>query len=270
MKFIKKLWRGEYSLAKSYWLFSVVASAVLGAPISVIEQLPSATIANIWIYGLVYIALYAAYIFIAAVGVWRAATSYTNGAVWKYLAKIHSALTILMIAGTMVYLGQQLIGKNKGVLLFTDCQLNEVLQASSGLEQQVWLASVTPCSELTRLNMTKTLGYGDTFINERVKELNGSNVTLVLLDELVKSKKFYPIDKYKNVSQCKLAELKRVKNQTAIPFMTGLIDSYCNQYIAVNLSMKMEYQLGKAMAEGYSYKEIAEYIESKQSSLKNE
>jgi len=114
MNFIAKLWRGEYSLAKSYWLFSVVVSAVLGAPISVIEQLPSASLANIWIYGLIYIALYAAYMFIAAVGVWRAATGYTNGAVWKYLAKIHSALTILSIAGVLIYFGQQVITQSLG------------------------------------------------------------------------------------------------------------------------------------------------------------
>lgn len=261
--FITKLWRGEYSLAKSYWLFSVLASAVLGAPISVIDQLPSATLANIWVYGLIYIGIYAAYMFIAAVGVWRAATGYTNGALWKYLAKIHSALAILSIAGSLVFLGVQVVTKEKGSLLVTECQLNEVLQANSGLETQIWVASTIPCSEITKANLIKALGYGDSYIDGRVKEFNGKlDVNTVLLDEVVKAKKFYPIDKYKTVSQCKLAELKRVKNQTAIPFVTSLINSYCNQYVAVNLSMQGGYQLGRALEAGATYKEIAEYIEA--------
>lgn len=112
--FIPKLWRGEYSLAKSYWLFSVLVGAVLGAPISIIQQLPSATLANIWVYGLIYIALYAAYIFIAAVGVWRAATGYTNAVLWKCLAKAHSVLTIVAILGSIAYLLQELGVNGKG------------------------------------------------------------------------------------------------------------------------------------------------------------
>jgi hypothetical protein len=52
--------------------------------------------------------------FIAAVGVWRAASNYTDGAVWKYLAKFHSALTILIIAGVVIYLGQQMSTKSLG------------------------------------------------------------------------------------------------------------------------------------------------------------
>ena len=109
--FIRKLWRGEYSLAKSYWLFSVLAGALLGAPISAIEQLPIASLANVWVYGLIYLGIYGAYVFIAAVGVWRAASNYSNGALWKYLAKFHSAITILIIAGGVIYLAQQMTTK---------------------------------------------------------------------------------------------------------------------------------------------------------------
>jgi len=124
--FIRKLWRGEYSLAKSYWLFSVLVGAVLGGPISAIEQLPIASLANIWIYGLIYLGIYGAYMFIAAVGVWRSASSYSDGNAWKYLAKFHSVLTILIIAGGLVYLAQQMTTKGLGssapIYSFFNCQ----------------------------------------------------------------------------------------------------------------------------------------------------
>lgn len=96
-----------------------------------------------------------------------------------------------------------------------------------------------------------------------MKSYNGKlDVNTTLLAEVIKAGKFYPVNKYNSVAECKLSELKLVKKQTAIPFISNLIDNYCNQYIASNLSMRVGFQLGRAMEEGYTFKEIAEYIEA--------
>jgi len=257
--FITKLWRGEYPLVVSYWVFGVLGNVLLGIPLALID-FPSNTEKQ-WLLFTVTLV----FAVLVNVGIWRSATNYLGLKLLKILAKvsvvISATLTLFTLATIIVNFEIPLF--NKGSLLVAECQLNEVLKANSGLETQVWIASSIPCSERTKADLIKALGYGESYIDARVHEFNGKlDVNTVLLDEVIKAKKFYPVDKYKTVSQCKLAELKRVKNQAAIPFITSLIDSYCNQYIAVNLSIQREYQLGKAMAEGYSYKEIAEYIEA--------
>lgn len=257
--FITKLWRGRYSLVISYWLFGVLGNALLSIPAALIDLTSSPE--KQW----AFLTITLAYTVFVNVGIWRSATNYLGLKLWKILTKItviiSTSLTIITL--TTLALNVEIPLFKKGFLLVTECQLNEVLQANSGLETQVWVASSIPCSETTKANLIKALGYGDSYIDTRVKEFNGKlDVNTVLLDEAVKAKRFYPVNTYATVSQCKLAELKRVKNQTAIPFVTSLIDSYCNQYVAVNLSMQRDFQLGKAMSEGYSYKEIAEYIEA--------
>jgi hypothetical protein len=111
--FIFKLWRGEYSLFKTYWLFNILFGTILGSPLSIIGQLPSETIKSTWVYWLIYLILYSLYIIISSVGVWRSASKYTKDSLWKNLAKIYSVISVASIVGIGIFYGTFAINGNK-------------------------------------------------------------------------------------------------------------------------------------------------------------
>lgn len=76
--FIVKLFRGEYSLAKTYWLYSALPVTIFGKIISYITSL---TI----FFPLFF--LLVTYHTIAIFGIWRAANKYDGWKVWSFLAK---------------------------------------------------------------------------------------------------------------------------------------------------------------------------------------
>lgn len=110
--FIRKLWRGEYSPTRTYWLFNVLLGAVLGAPISVIGSLPPETLAKAYFPSLIYFVLYFAYIFIASIGLWHSASKNEKLGIWKFLAKAYSVISIAIIVISAGFLVQGLFFKN--------------------------------------------------------------------------------------------------------------------------------------------------------------
>ena len=112
MNILVKLWRGEYSLARSYWLFSVLGNAVLSIPVKLYEFAP-ADVQNgpIRYLALIYGLLILVYCFVVAVGVWRSANAYTKWSGWKYLAKIHSALSLIILLLVLFGVGRSYIDR---------------------------------------------------------------------------------------------------------------------------------------------------------------
>lgn len=253
--FIKKLWQGNYSLATSYWGFGVLGNIALAVPSAFIDN-TSNTPAN-WALSIATLI----YGIIVNVGIWRSATKYEGNAIWRVLAKVVVALAAAMLVFSVIVLSKN-IQFNQKVLLSQECLLNEVLQASPGMEAQVWIAASVPCSLSSDENLLGALGYGRNYIDQLV-EKNGGKLSFnaILLNEVIKAKKFYPIDKYQSLASCKLAELKRIK--TPSPMASSLVDDYCVQYMVSNLAMKTGYDMTGAMNAGLGYVQILEFLEKK-------
>jgi hypothetical protein len=101
MSFISRLYKGEYSLAKSYWLFGNVIPAILFMIIfglifltsndplgKLVNQdfVPESLMVSIVVLILSLITL--VYIFISVIGIWRSAQKYNGKKIWSLLAKI--------------------------------------------------------------------------------------------------------------------------------------------------------------------------------------
>ena len=95
-----KLVRGDYGLAKTYWLYGVlvniIASIVSKIVFSMITSPPVALLA-----ALAGVVVSAAYYVVVMLGIWRAAATYTGPKIWGILAKFASAFGGLIIAVTL-------------------------------------------------------------------------------------------------------------------------------------------------------------------------
>jgi hypothetical protein len=260
--FLKKLWRGEYSLPITYWVFNVlIGNLILGNIIALID--PAKNIS----YFLVGLFLYLAYMITAAVGLWKSASLYKGNVPWGIFAKISVVFGAIILAVSLYTIFSQInIGqfKNK-IVLRPECQINQLQEASTGIELSIMVRSIPYCQQISRVSMVKSLG-GDVEKNEKqIKEENINPIVAenALVGALVKEKKFSPLGKYKSLSQCQTEELKRLKNVKDQVIYLRLIDEYCDQYIAITGSIKNQYDIEGALKEGYSYKEIANYLDQK-------
>lgn len=94
--FFKKLYNGEYSLARTYWLYNVLVNVLVGILDNVL------TVTGDLILSLILLVFTVVYNFICLVGVWRAASKYTGFALWAILAKIVVVLNFILIALVIV------------------------------------------------------------------------------------------------------------------------------------------------------------------------
>lgn len=92
-----KLWQGQYSLLKTYWVFSIFVNIFLGIPISIYLALGSELQQSYFYIYVGYFFIYLAYNFVIAVGLWRSATNYDKSKVWKYLAKTASVVSLVFL-----------------------------------------------------------------------------------------------------------------------------------------------------------------------------
>lgn len=101
MKIVAKLYKGKYSLSKSYWLFGNVVPLILftlilisifvfsNDPLNKLRSLnfrPETTFSLITTVILSLVTL--VYIIISTIGVWRSASKYQGKKIWPILAKI--------------------------------------------------------------------------------------------------------------------------------------------------------------------------------------
>ena len=89
MEILNKLKNGEYSLAKTYWLFGVVANL----PFNIFFNIDGLTIEPIILVLLAAIA----YNYFWILGCWKAASDYQGIAIWSILAKVACVLTGLSL-----------------------------------------------------------------------------------------------------------------------------------------------------------------------------
>ncbi len=95
--FFNKLSRGDYGLAKTYWLYGVAIGVVFNIVLSIVFSIIKSP-------GMIAIALlaYTAYGIPAITGIWRSATRYTGHKVWAVMAKVACVLGTLMLLGGLL------------------------------------------------------------------------------------------------------------------------------------------------------------------------
>jgi len=104
---IKHLYRGNFRLFETFWLFGFAGSCVW----SLIMYIPrhfmpeGDDFLNVKIM-VVLLALYTIYLFIVSIGIWRSAGKYRGGLVWKVVARVHAATGVgvaVFLSGGIVY-----------------------------------------------------------------------------------------------------------------------------------------------------------------------
>ena len=92
MKAIARLWRGQYGLARTWWLFGVLGTALLNlvsGPLNAAVAAGSMDGAGgsaLMAAALVVAAIGVSYGVVASVGIVRAARTYTGSRLWSWLA----------------------------------------------------------------------------------------------------------------------------------------------------------------------------------------
>ena len=90
MQFVADLWSGRYGLAKTYWLFGVLAGLPWGIGFGLVEQgSPTAILLGV---------AFCAYFFVVNVGIWKAASAYKGASAWSALAKAAAGFGFVVIA----------------------------------------------------------------------------------------------------------------------------------------------------------------------------
>ncbi|MDA8822731.1 hypothetical protein N9N34_03295 [Candidatus Pelagibacter bacterium] len=99
---LNNLWNGNITLSKTFWLYGVIGSALVGSPLAYayinLDQLKETTAT----FFLIYFIFYAAYFVWVNVGIWNSSTIYCNfkkinkqNAIWGYSAKVIVAYSVL-------------------------------------------------------------------------------------------------------------------------------------------------------------------------------
>ena len=105
MRGFGRLWRGQVGLARTFWLYGVVASAILSQlafRLNVIRPPRSAWI-DIAARAVTFIS--GVYLLFIAVAIWRSADRYPGPAVWPILAKLS---VVAVVAVMLAHTGAQL------------------------------------------------------------------------------------------------------------------------------------------------------------------
>lgn len=99
MQWISKLWRGEYSLCKTFWLFGFLIYAGL------FFALPVVALHNFVMY-IIMSFLYTVYLVIVIVGLWRASDKYAGRYLWSVLAKawcVLASTNVIAMAAVILF-----------------------------------------------------------------------------------------------------------------------------------------------------------------------
>lgn len=95
MNFFSNLWSGREGLAKTYWIWGIVACIPWGLALSIVK--PGSTLA------IVLLLAFVVYCVIVHVGIWRAAIRYEGAKLWAILAKIAVIITpAFLVIGTLL------------------------------------------------------------------------------------------------------------------------------------------------------------------------
>jgi len=97
-----KLWQGQLSLPKTYWIFGVLVNIFLGIPITIYLELSGEVQQSYFYLYIGYFLLYLVYNVVVAVGLWRSASHYDKSKLWKYLSKAVAVISLLFIVLAIV------------------------------------------------------------------------------------------------------------------------------------------------------------------------
>lgn len=102
MNLILKLWTGKFSLPKTYWYFTVLASILLGIPISFLEALADSAILDNFNILFIFYVLIGSYGLIALVGLWRSSNNYIGLQLWAILSKLVALFQAVLLLFSIV------------------------------------------------------------------------------------------------------------------------------------------------------------------------
>jgi len=91
--FLKKLRDGDYGLAKTYWLYGIVVSAVFGF-ITRMILMATGRDGLLFVFGLVILGLIYT-VFFQAPGLWRAAKRYQGPKIWAIFGQIVAVIAVI-------------------------------------------------------------------------------------------------------------------------------------------------------------------------------
>ncbi len=105
--YLARHWRGQFSLAKSWWLNGVLIFAIGIHVATIVVLMVVVTPLNetpilVYVIGLVALAVQVAGYVWALGGIWRSAYRHTGPKVWKYLAYVGSSLGLILSAGNFL------------------------------------------------------------------------------------------------------------------------------------------------------------------------
>lgn len=86
--FFSKLSNGDFGLAKTFWLYGIVVSAVAGIMARLITSVELLIITSL---------LFIAYKILVLKGVWKAASKHQGAKIWTVLAKTVVVFSIIML-----------------------------------------------------------------------------------------------------------------------------------------------------------------------------
>lgn len=90
---IKRLWYGDYSLAKTYWGWGLLGGIALGFLLTI----PAVVVGSITLIYLVEL-IRLAFSVIMLVAIWRSARKYTGSRIWRFLAQLGAVGAVLVFS----------------------------------------------------------------------------------------------------------------------------------------------------------------------------
>jgi len=138
--FITNLWRGNYSLVKTYWLFTILVNIILGIPINLYNNSSTGTQVATLYYFLIYFFLFVGYNIVVSVALWRSASAYAGNNFWKYLCKFFAILNAPSYVAIFIYvlfIVFGLVNKNNSQTAYEKCISEVVKNAKTDISAKI-------------------------------------------------------------------------------------------------------------------------------------
>jgi hypothetical protein len=133
LEFISRLWRGDTTLLKAFWVWGVIGVIGLAAAaqLTFMGLLMSGLVSGVLFIGLVITAAILAYLVLVLVGIWRSAGKYSGPRLWKF-----SARAAVVIVGFLNIASAVLVGKHMSIDTHdpdrNSCNIEARLKTASG------------------------------------------------------------------------------------------------------------------------------------------
>lgn len=251
---IIKLWSGEVSLVKAYWLWGVLVNMLLSIGIGVVP-LVNQTVA------ILFSALTVVYAMFISVAIWKSATRYEGKVLWKYMAKIAVIIPLIAIGLSLTYskLTASTTYQSSSECMFKELKKSDLLNVQLAINNIRNYCNLKVSENLERqldglVDIGKMLAVG----------VGYQQISEAFFMKMLELKRYPKRESYTKVSECNFDLTKDiVGSKEKELFVDGLAKAYCYEIVAINIGSKINYDLYGARKEEHSFKEIAEYLELK-------